>query len=107
MTNTSRIKTTLEVFTCSSLNSEGFFEIWDYILQFIEIRKNNEDFFINRDSQRSKWMWNTVNLKVQEFIQNSLKNKEFVNYIQKAMKDNKLGIYKASKIICDYLLKNK
>ena len=107
MTNTSRIKTTLEVFTCSSLNSEGFFEIWNYILKFIEIRKSNEDFFINRDAQRSKWMWNTVNLKVQEFIQNNLKNKEFVNYIQDGMKDNKLGIYKASKIICDYLLKNK
>ena len=107
MTNTSRIKTTLEVFTCSSLNSEGFLEIWDYILKFIETRKTNEDFFINRDAQRSKWMWNTVNLKVQEFIQNNLKNKEFVNYIQEGMKDNKLGIYKASEIICDYLLKNK
>ena len=76
-------------------------------VKFIEIRKTNEDFFINRDTQRSKWMWNTVNLKVQEFIQNNLKNKDFVNYIQEAMKDNELGIYKASEIICDYLLKNK
>ena len=95
----------LEVFTCSSFTEEGFEKILNFLLKFIEKRKKSEDFYYNRDDQRIKWMWNIVDLKIKEFVNINLYNKNFLDKILIEVKKNKLSAYKASEIISNIILK--
>jgi len=103
--NNSRNENSIDVLTCSSLELKGFDEIWEYINKFVNERKKNETFFSNRQSQRSKWMWNDVNLKTAEFIKKDLKYKSFVKKIQNDVENNSLGIADASNIIFNFISK--
>ena len=95
----------LEVFTCSSFTEEGFEKILNFLLKFIQKRKKSEDFYSNRDDQRIKWMWNIVDLKIKEFVNTNLNNKNFLDKILIEVKKNKLSAYKASEIISNFILK--
>ena len=95
----------LEIFKCSSLNLNGLDKIWKFIQNFTNIRKKNKKFFINRDSQRLKWLWESINLKSSDFINKYLKEKEFVKIVEKNVKDRSLGVVEASNIIFELFSK--
>tara|TARA_B100000029_G_scaffold509597_1_gene599169 strand:- start:626 stop:1819 length:1194 start_codon:yes stop_codon:yes gene_type:complete len=103
--NNSRKEEKIDVLTCSSLESKGFEKIWKYIKKFVELRKKNQKFFQNRQSQRSKWMWNAVNLKTRDYIQKDLKFRTFTKKIQNDVEKNLLGIVEASDIILSFITK--
>ncbi len=103
--NNSSNKKIIDVLTCSSLELIGFDRIWQYIYKFIDERKKNQKFFANRQLQLSKWMWNNVNLRTEEYIKKELKDKTFVKKIQNDVENNSLGIVDASNIIFKYISK--
>ena len=58
----------IDVLMCSSLKSKDLKEIWDFIVKFVNVQKKNKNFYKNRELQKNKWMWNSVNNAVNEFI---------------------------------------
>ncbi len=103
--NNSSNKKIIDVLTCSSLELIGFDRIWQYIYKFIDERKKNQKFFANRQLQLSKWMWNNINLRTEEYIKKDLKDKTFVKKIQNDVENNSLTIVDASNIIFKYISK--
>jgi len=106
MISKSREDVTPKVMTCSSTESKGINEIFNYIKEFEDIRRQNGSFFETRKTQQTNAIWSDVILKTQEFINNNLKSKEFVKKIIKDVEKNKFNVNNASDIIFDYLAKN-
>jgi len=102
--NKSRISEDVGVVVCSSLNQSGFENVWKYIIKFIDIRKKNEDFFNERNSQKIKRIWGLVDLKVKGFVKN-LSSKKFVEELMRKVKTNNLTMYSAVRIISNYVIK--
>jgi len=102
--NKSRISEDVGVVVCSSLNQSGFENVWKYIIKFIDIRKKNEDFFNERNSQKIKRIWGLVDLKVKGFVKN-LSSKKFVEELMRKVKTNNLTMYSAVQIISNYVIK--
>ena len=94
-----------EVLMCSSIESFGIEEIWRCIERFIDLLKRNGSFFQNRQKQIIKSLWSDINSKLNEYIENDLKTKEFVKKIIKDVENNKFDVNNASTLIFDYLSK--
>jgi len=105
ITNRSRTGKEIGIVTCSSLNYDGLEKVWEQILKFVNQRKENKDFFKERDSQKLRRMWSLINLKVQEYLKKDLVSKKVVENILENVKKNKMSIYTATKIISDYVKK--
>ena len=95
----------IDVLMCSSLKSKGLEEIWNFILRFIDNQKKNENFYDNRELQKIKWMWNSVNNAVDEFLIKDIFKKKFVTLIEEKIKKKNLSIFRASQLIFDFLVK--
>ena len=102
--NKSRISQDIGVVICSSLNQFGFDNVWKYILKFIDIRKKNNDFINERNSQKINRMWGLVDLKVKGFVKN-ISSRKFVEELLKDVKKNNLSLYRAVKMISNYIIK--
>ena len=102
--NKSRISQDIGVVICSSLNQFGFDNVWKYILKFIDIRKKNNDFINERNSQKINRMWGLVDLKVKGFVKN-ISSRKFVEELLKDVKKNNLSVYRAVKMISNYIIK--
>ena len=79
-----------DVLMCSSLQSKGLKEIWDFIIKFIKNQKKNKNFYKNRESQKNKWMWNSVSgiCVLTNLLPKDLINKEkFILRIQENVKN--------------------
>ena len=102
--NKSRINEDIGVVICSSLNQSGFENVWKYILKFIDIRKKNNDFINERNLQKINRMWGLVDLKVKGFVKN-ISSRKFVEELLKDVKKNNLSVYRAVKMISNYIIK--
>jgi len=89
------------------LKSEGFNEIWDFVLNFVKKKKKNKKFYENRESQKTKWMWNSVSNNVNEIISNEIVRNKFILKIKEKVKNKNINIFQASELIIDYFIKNK
>ena len=92
---------------CSSLKAEGFNEIWNFVLNFVDKQKKNKKFYENRESQKTKWMWNSVSNNVNEIISNEIVRNKFILKIKEKVKNKNINIFQASELIIDYFIKNK
>ena len=102
--NKSRINEDIGVVICSSLNQSGFENVWKYIVKFIDIRKKNNDFINERNLQKINRMWGLVDLKVKGFVKN-ISSRKFVQELLKNVKTNNLSMYRAVKMISNYIIK--
>ena len=102
--NKSRINEDIGVMICSSLNQSGFENVWKYILKFIDIRKKNNDFINERNLQKINRMWGLVDLKLKGFVKN-LSSRKFVQELLKNVNTNNLSMYRAVKMISNYIIK--
>jgi len=102
--NKSRINEDVGVVVCSSLNQNGFENVWKYIIKFIDIRKKNNDFLNERNSQKINRMWGLVDLKVKSFIK-KLSSRKFVKELMRNVKTNNFTLYGAVRMISNYVIK--
>ena len=71
------------------------------------INKKNKKFYENRESQKTKWMWNSVSNNVNEIISNEIVRNKFILKIKEKVKNKNINIFQASELIIDYFIKNK
>ena len=101
----SRTNSSIGVFTCSSLNLLGLDQIWTFITKFIKNRKYHKDFYKERNLQRFKHMWNMVDFKIEEFIEDEVDSKKFIKTVIKKIETDKLSIHNAANMIFNSIIK--
>ena len=52
-------------------------------------------------------MWNSIHQTVNEMINSDLSKNEFIKKIQLKVDDKKLSVFRATQLMCNFLLKNK
>ena len=93
------------VFSCSSISSRGVKEIWDFVEKFIYKAKKEKKFEEKRLEQKIKWLWESVQLKTDEFINSKLKKNNLVHTIENSIKNQEISFSYGSKLIFEILKK--
>ena len=93
------------VFSCSSISHTGIDEIWDFVEKFIQKEKKEKNFEKKRLTQKIKWLWESVGLKTDEYINSKLKKNYLVRIIENRIKNQEISFYYGSKLIFEILKK--
>jgi LAO/AO transport system kinase len=65
---------------CSALYNHGVSDVWNMILEYMEMTRSNQFFYDNRQKQAKYWMFETIN----EYLKNSFyQNQDIKNEIEK------------------------
>ncbi|NNC50055.1 MAG: methylmalonyl Co-A mutase-associated GTPase MeaB [Flaviramulus sp.] len=89
-----------KVTICSALHNEGIDEIWDIILNYVEITKKNKYFNQKRNEQNKFWLIQTIENQLKSEFFNSPKIKKELIKQLKLIETNKTTPFTAA----DYLL---
>ena len=88
--------------TCSSLNSVDW-KVWENILNFVNHRKRNKD-FLRKEIHKKLEDVEFDQLKSSRLFKKDLAQKLIENILEN-IKKNEMSIYKATKIISEYVKK--
>ncbi|GEM55436.1 ATPase/protein kinase [Flavobacterium branchiophilum] len=85
--------------TCSALVQDGISEVWDSILNYLDLTQSNGYFEEKRRDQNQYWMLETIN----ESLKNSFFNKENIKNLliinKKAVQDGRISPFAAAQIL--------
>jgi LAO/AO transport system kinase len=86
-----------KVVLCSSLDGSGIPEIWDTILEYMELTHEN-GFFQNRRKEQSKfWMYETIDESIRKnFYHHPLIEKELIE-LESSVLDGRIGSFAAAR----------
>ncbi len=94
---------TPEVKTCSSLYHKGITEIWDMILAYVKLTKENQYFDTNRRSQAKYWMYESINEQLRSnFYHHSEIKDNLVLSEQLVLNDEKSSFMAAKELLDKY-----
>ncbi len=89
---------------CSSIKNQGIREIWELITNYIKVRKENNSFLENRSEQNTFWMWEIIDNKISNFINNKAKKEDFIRKIETDVYKQEIDpSYGANLILKNYL----
>jgi len=91
------------VFSCSSISSMGIDAIWSFIEKFIDNKKKEQTFEKRRLDQKINWLWESVELKVDDCIDSKLKKNDLVHKIEKKIKSGEISFHTGSRLIFEIL----
>ena len=90
---------TPKVLTCSSINNNGIDEIWNSIMNYVQITKKNNFFYINRIEQNKKWLIQIIDSSLRKSFYEKIKVKNKLEKLIKKIESNKISIFEASQNI--------
>ncbi|MDK2841932.1 MAG: GTPase [Anaerophaga sp.] len=87
----------------SSLLNQGVKEIWEMIMEYVELVKNNGFFKVNRREQAKYWMFETINEQLKNsFYQHPKIKNELKKYEQKVLNDETSSFIAARELLNKY-----
>lgn len=90
-----------KVVTCSSLTKNGIDDIWNEILNYTKLTKQNNYFISRRKEQAKYWMYETINEQLKsKFYQNS-SIESVIKEMETQVLNDKLSSFVAAKILLD------
>lgn len=95
------------VLTCSALNISGINEIWNTILEYVELTRQNNWFYRHRKDQSLFWMHETINTRLKDNFYRSDELLKFIREIEKQVLDDKLSSFLAAKKLLDHYFAKK
>jgi len=90
---------TPEVLTCSSIEEIGLENVWSFIKKFIERCKKNNLFYETRKKQKVNAIWRNLNIKMEDYLNNDFKTRNFIKKIIKDVENEKLDVNNAVRLI--------
>ena len=89
-----------KVTTCSAFYNKGMDEIWQIILDYIKVTKQNNYFEKNRAKQNEFWLYETINQNLKDhFYQNPIIKKELESELPKISKSEQTPFELAEKLV--------
>ena len=94
---------TPEVKTCSSLYHQDVDKIWDMVLEYVKLTKENTFFEANRRSQAKYWMYESINEQLRNnFYQHPLIKDAIVENENLVLSDEKSSFVAAKDLLDNY-----
>ena len=89
-----------EVLVCSALQNEGIDEIWNLILSYVAITKENGYFETNRNNQNEYWLLQTIDEQLKKkFYTNEVIKKQLEVVIQSVLQHKITPFHAASNLL--------
>ena len=89
-----------EVLVCSALQNEGIHEIWNLILSYVSLTKENGYFETNRNNQNEYWLLQTIDEQLKKkFYENVEIKKELPIVIQSILQNKMTPFHAASYLL--------
>jgi LAO/AO transport system kinase len=95
-----------KVSTCSSITHEGIPEVWEMMVQFLEITQRNNYFHENRAAQNQYWMLETINEQVKSNFYNNTKIQTALNEIKKVVSTGEISPFAAAQLLLEKYFKS-
>lgn len=92
--------------TCSAKTNDGIAEVWDSILKYIELTKNNTSFDKKRSEQNEFWLLETINDQLKQRFFNHLGIQELLDKTKKAVQNNEYSPFAAAQLLLETYFKN-
>ena len=91
--------------TCSSISHEGISDVWNTILRFLEITKDNKYFFEKRKEQNQYWMLETVNEQLKTNFYNHPEIQNLLDTMKKAVQNDEISPFAAAQELLEKYFK--
>jgi LAO/AO transport system kinase len=91
--------------TCSAITHDGISEVWDTILNFLELTKTNNYFFEKRKEQNQYWMLETINEQLKTNFFNHPEIQKLLEENKKAVQNDEISPFAAAQILLEKYFK--
>ncbi len=91
--------------TCSAITHEGIAAVWNTILEFENLTKNNLYFFVKRKEQNQYWMLETINEKLKNNFYNNPKIIKLLEKNKNAVQNDEISPFAAAQILLETYFK--
>ena len=91
--------------TCSAITHEGIPEVWETILNFVELTKGNNYFFEKRKEQNQYWMLETINEQLKTNFYNHPEIQNLLDSIKKAVSTDEISPFAAAQLLLEKYFK--
>lgn len=95
-----------EVKTCSSLYHEGVADIWDMVLEYVKLTRDNNYFENNRRAQAKYWMYESINEQLRNHFYHQEEIKNSLELNEKLVLNDEKSSFMAAKDLLDKYFKN-
>ncbi len=85
--------------TCSAITHQGIPEVWETILRFIALTKNNNSFYEKRQEQNQYWMLETINEQLKSNFFNHPNIIKLLEENKKAVQNNEISPFAAAQLL--------
>ena len=92
--------------TCSAITHEGIPEVWETILKFIELTKENHYFFKKRKDQNQYWLLETINEQLKTNFYNHPGIIKLLKKNKKAVQNDEISPFAAAQILLEKYFKS-
>ena len=91
--------------TCSALTQKGIPEIWNTIMDFVELTKGNNYFFEKRKQQNQYWMLETINEQLKTNFYNHSELENLLESTKKAVQNDEISPFSAAQLLLEKYFK--
>lgn len=96
-----------KVTTCSALTNEGINEVWETILDYFTLTKENGYFNKKREAQNQYWLLETINDQLKTNFYNNPDIQKLLEATKKAVQNSEVSPFSAAQNLLDLYQKNK
>ena len=93
--------------TCSAITHDGIPEVWETILKFLELTKENNYFFEKRKEQNQYWMLETINEQLKTNFYNHPEIQKLLESTKKAVSADEKSPFAAAQELLNVYQTNK
>ena len=90
-----------KVTTCSALTGKGIPDLWEIILEYMQLTKKNGYFEQNRNRQAQRWMYDTISNRLREHFYDNAAVKSKQQQIEQQVLDGQMSSFKAAQQLLD------
>jgi len=91
--------------TCSALTHKGIPEVWNTIVEFLQLTKENNYFFEKRKEQNQYWMLETINEQLKTNFYNQSDIQKLLESTKKAVQNDEISPFAAAQELLEMYFK--
>ncbi len=91
--------------TCSSITGSGVSEVWDTIVKFVDLTKNNTYFFEKRKEQNQFWMMETIDEQLKSRFYHDLEIVKTLEATKKEVREGTISPFAAAQLLLNSYFK--
>ncbi|WP_339918583.1 methylmalonyl Co-A mutase-associated GTPase MeaB [uncultured Flavobacterium sp.] len=91
--------------TCSAITQDGIPDVWETIVQFVELTKGNDYFNVKRSEQNEYWMLETINEQLKLSFYNNSDIQKLLDSTKKAVQNGEISPFAAAQILLEKYFK--